>query len=118
MPSADDDMRLQHVNYRQRVQAVFITLISLFSTLLSMASQDKGSKAYWTEDKTKALLAYLVDHKAEAGEGVNFQKKTYNGAAESLAAMRVKGGEKTGDACKRKWKHVSHRTDIPTVINS
>ena len=84
MPSEDDDMRLQHTNYRWRVQAVFITLISLFSSLLSMASQDKGAQAYWTEDETRALLTYLVDHKSEAGEGVNFQKKTFNGAGCSI----------------------------------
>ena len=105
MPS-NEDMHLQHT-HRRRVQAIFIALISLFSNLLSMASQG-GERAHWTDEEIRALLTYLVDHKSEAGEGVNFTKKTFKGAAESLAlsGLRVKGAVKTADACKRKWATV------------
>ena len=108
MPTADD-MRLQHTSYRRRAQAAFITFIALvsqFSAHLSMTAREKGDRAIWTEEETGALLTYLIEHKAEAGDGANFKASTFSNAAKLLVPMKVKGGEKTADVCKRKWASV------------
>ncbi len=52
-----------------------------------------------------ALIHYLKDHQAEAGDGMVFPQKVYNQAAQSLNEIRSEGGPKTGNSCKSKWNN-------------
>ena len=53
-----------------------------------------------------ALIDYLHDHWAEAGDGGNFKVPTFNAAAEHLAPLLTQGGKKIGTMCKTKWVSV------------
>src|SRR5271170_133672 len=63
--------------------------------------------ATWTDADESALLAFLLDHKAEAGDGANFKQTTWNEAAIKLGERPYKGGAKTANSCKNKWAKVS-----------
>ena len=63
-------------------------------------------KAHWTDEEINAFLDYLIEHQAEAGEGMSFKTATFTGAAALLAPMKVQGADKTAETCKRKWNTV------------
>jgi len=68
-------------------------------------------RATWTDAQESALLAFLLEHKAEAGDGANFKTATWNEAAAMLEKMPYTGKSKTGTSCKTKWSKVSGDTD-------
>ena len=70
-------------------------------------SKTRAEKAVWNETETSALIDYLVQHKAEAGDGGNFKDATYNAAAEHITSLKTTGPAKSGKMCKTKWAAVS-----------
>jgi hypothetical protein len=64
------------------------------------------SKANWTTDDESALIAFLVEHKAEAKHGTNFKTPVWNAAAKEIAKSTSKGGPKSVDSYKLKWAQV------------
>jgi hypothetical protein len=64
-------------------------------------------RAIWTQEDEKELLGFLLEHKAEAGDGVNFKQTTWNAAAAALAKRPHKGAVKSANSCKNKWTKVS-----------
>ena len=64
-------------------------------------------RAVWTIEDESALISFLIEHKSEAGDGVDFKQPTWVSAAQELA-KRVphKGAPKTADSCKNKWSKV------------
>jgi hypothetical protein len=40
-------------------------------------SGTKSEKAVWNDAETNILVDYLIEHKAEAGDGPNFKDMTY-----------------------------------------
>ena len=61
----------------------------------------------WSMVEEKAMINFLIDHKAEAGGGFNFKDATWSKVAEHLQPLRTEGGVKTGKKCKEKWGWVS-----------
>ncbi|KAF8877642.1 hypothetical protein BD779DRAFT_1389539, partial [Infundibulicybe gibba] len=59
--------------------------------------------AHWTQDDETRLIAYLLEHKSEAGDGFSFKNTTWNGASTELNKHITKGGFKTAMSCKNKW---------------
>jgi hypothetical protein len=52
----------------------------------------------------EALLAFLVENKASAGDGANFKSTTWQGAASHVNAIRKEGAAKTKESCRAKFK--------------
>jgi len=71
-----------------------------------MPTKPTKERAHWTTDDEKALLLFLIDHKAEGDSG-GFKKTTWNAAAVDVNKLISRGGMKTGDACKGKFHVVS-----------
>ncbi|TFK23132.1 hypothetical protein FA15DRAFT_571423, partial [Coprinopsis marcescibilis] len=59
--------------------------------------------AVWTEPEEDALLKFLVEHQAEAGDGGNFKKATFENSAASIAHLHQRGAVKTYKTCQNKW---------------
>ncbi|KAJ6560897.1 hypothetical protein DFH09DRAFT_1316511 [Mycena vulgaris] len=64
----------------------------------------KSKASSWPLQDEKALLAFLLERVAEAGDGCNFTKVTWTAAAVVLNQQITKGGPKTGDSCKSKYQ--------------
>jgi len=62
---------------------------------------------HWNLPEEKAMIDYLVEHKASAGDGFTFKDATWTKVAEHLQPLRTEGGVKTGKKCKEKWGRVS-----------
>jgi hypothetical protein len=69
-------------------------------------------RAYWSADDEIFFATFLLEHKAEAGDGANFKNKTFADAGKELDARKKKGGSKTVDACKSKWSRVRNSISI------
>lgn len=59
-----------------------------------------AARSVWTEAEEIRMIDYLVQHKAEAGDGVNFKKTVWNGVAKELAPRW------NWEKCKSKWARV------------
>ena len=71
-----------------------------------MAQAARGPRAVWTVKCVEALLAFLVENKASAGDGANFKSTTWQGAASHVNAIRKEGAAKTKESCRAKFKAV------------
>jgi hypothetical protein len=95
---------------RRRLLNFAVTSASLgthfVSLLISTMSQEEG-KANWNDAETLALVDFLWEHRAEAGDGRTFKDTTFNAAAEHIAKDWSTGATKTAKRCKTKWAAVS-----------
>ena len=62
--------------------------------------------AHWPTSDEAALINFLVEHKAEAGDGFSFKGATWNAAAVHMVAYTARGDPKTDHVCKNKWARV------------
>ena len=64
--------------------------------------------AHWTDEETAALIDYLHQHRTEHTGGGGFKTPTFTALSDHLGKLNLlkKGGPKTADVCKRKWKAV------------
>jgi len=67
---------------------------------------DGEQRASWSIADETALIYFLIEHRAEAGDGFNFKATTFNAASLVLDARRTKGATKTSRVCKNKWTQV------------
>ena len=63
--------------------------------------------AIWTPAEEAALVDFLVDNKAEAGDGGNFKKATFQRAVNSIAPLCECGTVKTVKSIQNKWATAS-----------
>jgi hypothetical protein len=68
--------------------------------------EEEHTKADWTADDVDAFVDFLVEHRAEAGDGANFKPSVWTAAASEMAKHTTKGARKTANACKSKWSRV------------
>jgi hypothetical protein len=84
--------------------------LSELPTLAATAATNvsKGANhAYWSLDDEAALIKFLTQCKAEAGDGRNFPKKIWNAAAVEMAKQpNFRGGLKMPSSCSFKWNRV------------
>src|ERR1700722_7319450 len=72
----------------------------------SVTEVDPFIKADWSVEDETALIDFLITHKAEAGDGLNYKSSTWTAAAAHMLPLTTKGGPKTADKCKTKWGRV------------
>jgi hypothetical protein len=53
----------------------------------------------WSLPEEKAMINYLIKHRAEAGDGFHFKDTSWSKVAEPLRPLRTEGGVKTGKKC-------------------
>lgn len=70
------------------------------------------TRAIWTHDNEHDLAVFLNDHRAEAGDGMNFKGAVFTRAAAEVELNRTRGGIKNPRSCKNKWAKVRLLTDI------
>ena len=75
-------------------------------------SKVSKERAIWTADDEEFLATFLLEHKAEAGDGANFKNPTFSALGKELDLHKEsdghtkKGGSKNVDVCKSKWSRV------------
>jgi hypothetical protein len=72
-------------------------------------SKARKKASQWNDEETTALLEYLITELPRAGDGNNFKKVTWTGAASLMAARFTvtKGGDKDSEACERRFQLAS-----------
>jgi hypothetical protein len=60
----------------------------------------------WKSVEETALVAFLHDNRAEAGDGGNFKKPTWLRAAQHVAQFSAQGQTKDMKSCQNKWTAV------------
>jgi hypothetical protein len=79
-------------------------------------------RAIWIPDDEEFMAMYLLEHKAEAGDGANFKNTTFAAVGKELDLRKEsdgrppekKGGSKDVEACKSKWSRV--RNSVVSLI--
>ncbi|KAF8584371.1 hypothetical protein K439DRAFT_1282434, partial [Ramaria rubella] len=69
----------------------------------------------WGNGSLEALVNFLVEHKAEAGDGGNFPETVFTQAAQMLLPFYVRGAVKTAKACKQKWAQVKQYAMVTLI---
>jgi hypothetical protein len=65
-------------------------------------------RCIWSLDDERKLVEYAVRHHTKGGDGMNFTKSFWVGAAAEMATHPCpKGAPKTPEACQSKWTRVS-----------
>lgn len=64
---------------------------------------DTAQQAFWTARDEERFIAFMVDHKSEAGDGGSFKIKTFRAAADHLNQYLTQGAPKKGTTCKTKF---------------
>ncbi|KAF8572678.1 hypothetical protein K439DRAFT_1271508, partial [Ramaria rubella] len=75
-------------------------------TSISSVPPTRKEKAIWTPEDERALICLLINHKAEAGEGGNFDKTTWVAVLKAMMDHFFSGGIKSLEACKTRWVKV------------
>lgn len=73
---------------------------------VAAGSAAEDAHADWSQKDEEILIAFLLEHKASAGDGGSFKKPTWTAAAAHMAQFHTKGGPKTWESCKGKWDRV------------
>ena len=76
------------------------------SWVTEAANSDLTTNVIWTQEDETALIDFLITHKSEDGDGLNFKPSVWTAAATHLQPITTKGGPKNGDKCKAKWGRV------------
>ena len=86
----------------------------------SKVVNQRKAAAKWTAEEERALVTYLQQHTAGAGDGVNFSKTTFAAASQQLKKdfPHQKGGEKTSSTCHSKWTRVSPLIYVKVISTS
>ena len=78
------------------------------STPDNAGPEPKVPAVHWSQDNEIAFIDFLIAHKAEGGDGLNFKASVWTAAAEHMRPLTTKGGPKNPDKCKAKWGRVRH----------
>src|SRR6266700_269493 len=89
----------------------FCLLSSLSLSFSSSCIVNMAPSAVWTTKEEASLIAFLVDHKAEAGDGGSFKATTFQKAAKHLAPMLKCGAAKNAKSCSNKYGAVCYFPD-------
>jgi hypothetical protein len=98
-----------HFYQRRKLLTAAIALTALCAQLTTIMAlpTDKEPRVSWNEEETTQFLQYLLDHRAEGGDGGSFKAPTFNAAARHIASYRTSGPVKVGRNMKTKWNGVS-----------
>jgi hypothetical protein len=76
---------------------------------------ESRDQCVWTEGDETALIEYITANRSRGGDGMNFDKTFWAGAAADMVNHTSSGATKTGKACQEKWIWVRHATISPLV---
>jgi hypothetical protein len=78
--------------------------------------EERSKHATWLPSDERVLINFLLEHKAEVGDGANFKTSIWNEAAAMFELIPRTGGPKTANSCKNKWAKVCSDThSIPFI---
>ena len=96
---------------RRALTFIGLVTVCLRSTVQLMSAivnaTGKPDTARWNEAEETAFLDFLIEHKAEAGDGGIPKAATFNAAAVAIAPLRIGGAPKTGKMCRTKFNGAS-----------
>ncbi|KAG2102319.1 hypothetical protein BD769DRAFT_1676644 [Suillus cothurnatus] len=73
----------------------------------------------WSLDDERKLVEYTVQHHAKGGDGMNFTKSFWVGAAAEMATCPCpEGAPKTPEACQSKWTRIKKMYQVVDKIAS
>jgi hypothetical protein len=87
------------------------TRCSSNSPPIGVADTSSTERCHWNPSDDAALISFLLDHKAEAGDGGSFKANIWNAAAVEMLKHTTKGGVKIASKCKAKY--VAVRFQLP-----
>ena len=96
---------------RKQICATVVAVVSIcaqYMTVLMVNDKPKTDTARWRDNEITAFLQYLLDHRAEGGDGATFKTSTFTAAAASIAHLHQTGGNKTAEKCRGKWNSVRY----------
>jgi hypothetical protein len=70
---------------------------------IGVADTSSTERCHWGPSADAALISFLLDHKAEAGDGGSFKPNIWNAAAVKMLKHTTKGGIKIASKCKAKY---------------
>ena len=70
---------------------------------LVITTSTADPRCHWSDDDEFVLINFLLDHKAEAGDGGSFKANIWNAAAVEMLKHTMKGGPKIAGKCKVKY---------------
>ena len=73
---------------------------------------EASGNTQWSEADEIALIEYITEHKAEAGDGMKFKASFWSGAAKEMLLHSTLGGVKTSQGCSGKWDQVHTKLSI------
>jgi hypothetical protein len=68
-----------------------------------------AKNAVWLDSDIEHFIDYLIEHKAQAGDNVNFKISVFRGAAIDMEDHSSCGKAKDANCCKNKYRNVSAR---------
>ena len=77
----------------------------------------EASGKEWSEADEIALIEYITEHKAEAGDGMKFKSLFWTGAAKMMVSHSSLGGVKTSQGCLSKWDRVRIKKKLKQAVN-
>jgi len=90
----------------RRIRSIVHAVVKIFTVFaLSLMTTEAGARANWKDQEVSALVDYLLEHKAEAGDGGNFKESTFTRAAAHINDLQL-GVAKTTKQCHSKWSWV------------
>ncbi|KAF8583542.1 hypothetical protein K439DRAFT_1267532, partial [Ramaria rubella] len=72
----------------------------------------------WRNGSLEALVEFLVEHRAEAGDGANFTETIWNQATQKMVPYYSKGAVKTPKVCRSKWGWLKDQFMLVTMIKN
>ena len=103
------DCLVDNAAYRLLMMAMS-TRHSSESPPLVITGSTADPRCHWTDADELTLINFLLDHKAEAGEGGSFKLNIWNAAAVEMLKHTTKGGTKVAVKCKAKYVAVCTMT--------
>lgn len=79
-----------------------------FPTPIPSAPSEEGPlQVQWTAKDEETMIEHLIEHKALAGDGLNYKDTVWTAVVAALELQREEGGIKTAKKCREKWAQVS-----------
>jgi hypothetical protein len=103
---SESDRLERHRNRVWTSAAAIVNICSHYATLLMATLPNTTPRASWTEVEVDALVNYMFDHRAEAGDGGNFKVSTYTAAAAHIAQFTTPPQMKSVKSLQGKWQSV------------
>ena len=80
-----------------------LTRRSSNSPPIGIVNTSSTERCHWNPSNDAALISFLLDHKAEAGDGGSFKANIWDAATVEMLKHTTKGGGKIASKCRAKY---------------